>query len=75
MALLVAIAIALVGAIAAHAQEPIPLDSYPATPEGFRIDGAEAVRIADRDPNVAAVSAERDERLEIRIEAKPPDKW
>jgi hypothetical protein len=60
---------------AATAQEPIPPTAYPDTPEGFRIDAAEAVHIADRDPNVAAVSDELGKRLETRIESKPPEKW
>ena len=59
----------------AAAQEPIPPSAYPDTPEGFKVSGPEAVRIANGDPNVAEVSADRGKRLETRIEAKPPEKW
>jgi Glycosyltransferase family 87 len=68
------VACALALAAPAEAQAPIPPESYPETPDGFEVTAREAVRIADRDPNVAAVSADRG-RLEIRMEAKPPDKW
>ena len=33
------------------------------------------MRIANEDENVAEVSADRGKRLEVRMEAKPPEKW
>ncbi len=58
----------------ASAQAPAPPSGYPAAPEGFKVDAREAVRIANGDPNVAEVTADRG-RLTTRIEAKPPEKW
>ena len=59
----------------AHAQAPIPPSDFPDTPEGFQVSAQEAVRIANGDENVAEVSADRGKRLEVRMEAKPPEKW
>ena len=68
-------ALALVAAEPAVGQEPIPPTSYPDTPEGFQATAREAVRIANEDENVAEVSADRGTLLEVRMEAKPPEKW
>ena len=59
----------------AHAQAPIPPSDFPRRPEGFQVSAQEAVRIANGDENVAEVSADRGKRLEVRMEAKPPEKW
>ena len=67
--------LALALATSAHAQAPISPASYPDTPEGFQVSASEAVRIADQDENVAEVSADRGKRLEVRMEAEPPEKW
>jgi hypothetical protein len=42
--------------------------------EGLRLESAEAVRIAERDPNVHEAEAEGGE-LEAVAQAKPPDTW
>jgi len=66
--------VALAISTAAAAQAPIPPSDLPEKPVGFQVSAREAVRTANADANVAEVSARRG-RLEVRVEAKPPENW
>jgi hypothetical protein len=71
-----ALAVVLATPAPAAAQTPGSTGGTPAErrDEALRLDSAEAIRIAERDPNVREAEAERDE-LEPVTQAKPPDTW
>lgn len=58
----------------AQVQVPLPPLGFPAAPEGFEIDAQKAWQVANDDPNVVKLTAERG-RLSTAMESKPPDTW
>jgi hypothetical protein len=74
----------LVVAAVAHAQgsgtpgsvpPPVIGDELPEKPEDYRLTAREAIRIADRDPKVAATADDYEEPLEAYAEADEPFTW